>query len=406
MYIEHLSLHNFRNYARLDVTLPNGPILLHGANAQGKTSLLEAIYYLATARSPYTTSDRQLINWHADRDVMSYARISAEVVSSNGMLNRIEIALTELAERGNGLRLAKEIRVNGVSKRVMDLIGQVNVVMFLPQDLVLVEGPPAARRRYMNVTLCQTDASYCAALSTFEKVLSQRNALLRRIADGEAHPDQLDYWNEQLTAAAGTIVAGRQQLLRELEVKARRIHGDLTGHAEDLELKYQPGFLATANNSGQLSFEVLGLDLNRQLTADEIAVQYADRLAETRQDEIVRGMTLSGPQRDELRLHINGRDLGLYGSRGQVRTAVMSLKLAELEWMREALGEWPVLLLDEVVAELDVNRRAYLLERVVRVSQALLTTTEPDIFTAEFLQTATRLRIHQGQIATFSDSSR
>jgi len=406
MIIEHLSLQNFRNYARLEMSLPTGPILLHGANAQGKTSLLEAIYYLATARSPYTTSDRQLINWDADRDILSFARIGAEVATASRMLNRIEITLTENSDGLNGSRLNKEIRINGVSRRVMDLIGQISVVMFLPQDLALIEGSPAERRRYMNVTLCQTDAAYYTALNNFEKALGQRNALLKRIADREAGPDQLDYWNDQITTSGAIVVAGRQRLLREIEIKARKVHRDLTGGDEDLELHYQPGFIATAHNSGQLSFDVPGLDLNRQLDPKEIAAQFSARLVEMQGEEIARGMTLTGPQRDELRLTVNGRDLGLYGSRGQARTAVMALKLAELEWMRDVIGEWPVLLLDEVIAELDANRRAYLLSRIGDVSQALLTTTEPDIFTAEFLQKAARWHIRQGQIVPASDSTR
>ncbi|MEW6580542.1 MAG: DNA replication/repair protein RecF [Chloroflexota bacterium] len=406
MRLEHLSLQNFRNYARLEVTLPDGLILLHGANAQGKTSLLEAVYYLATARSPYTATDRQLINWGAEQDVLPFAKVSAQVALASGLYNRVEITLTYAPESVNGARLNKEIRVNGVARRVMDLIGQVNVVMFLPQDLVLVEGPPTERRRYLNVTLCQTDAVYCQALAQFEKVLGQRNALLKRIADGEAGPDELDFWDEQITASAGVIVAGRQRLLRELEIKARRVHADLSGGVEDLELRYQPGFLATPNNSGQLSFDVPDLDLNRQISAAEIARQYSQRLAQTRGEEIARGMTLSGPQRDELRLLVNGRDLGLFGSRGQARTAVMALKLAELYWMRDTLGEWPILLLDEVVAELDSDRRAYLLSRISGVSQALLTTTEPDIFTEDFLRKAARWQIHQGQIVATSGPER
>jgi DNA replication and repair protein RecF len=405
MHIEHLSLQNFRNYARLEVTLPTGAILLHGANAQGKTSLLEAIYYVATSRSPYTTTDRQLINWNVDQDILPYAKIGVEVAGDNRMLNRIEVTLTKVADGLNGVRLQKEIRVNGVSRRVMDLIGQINVVMFLPQDLALVEGPPAERRRYMNVTLCQTDTDYCRALGNFEKTLTQRNALLKRISENEARADELGYWNEQLTEAGATLIAGRQRLLRELEVKARAIHYDLSGGEEDLELSYRPGFSPTANNTGQLSFDVLGLDLNRQLDAGEIAVQFGERLLDIQGEEITRGMTLVGPQRDELRLMVNGHDLGLYGSRGQARTAVMALKLAELAWMREVMGEWPILLLDEVIAELDAERRAYLLDRIKDVHQALLTTTEPDIFTAHFLQNATRWQIHQGQIITMSDAA-
>lgn len=402
MYIEHLSLQNFRNYARLEVSLPAGPILLHGSNAQGKTSLLEAIYYLATSRSPYTTTDRQLINWNADRDLLSFAKIGAEVISAGRTLSRVEVTLVQEPGALNGSRLQKDIRINGVPRRVMDLIGKINVVMFLPQDLVLVEGSPAERRRYMNVTLCQTDSAYCEALATFEKALTQRNALLKRIGDGEARPEELAYWNEQLAQAGGVLVAGRQRLLRDLEVRARRVHRDLSGGEEDLELSYQPSFLPTANNTGQLSFEVLGLDLNRQLKAADIAAQYARTLDERRGEDIARGMTLIGPQRDELRLLVNTRDLGLYGSRGQARTAVMSLKLAELEWMRDMVGEWPILLLDEVIAELDAARRAYLLERISGAEQVLLTTTEPDIFTPEFLSKATRWRIRQGQIVDAS----
>jgi len=405
MHIEHLSLHNFRNYARLEISLPTGPILLYGSNAQGKTSLLEAIYYLATSRSPYTTSDRQLINWNAHRDMLPFARIGAEIVRANRVFNRIEIILTQQANGTDSEHFQKDVRINGVSRRVMDLIGQINVVMFLPQDLTLVEGPPAERRRYMNVTLCQTDADYCRALASFEKVLIQRNALLKRIAEKQGSPYELDYWNEQITSSAGILVAGRQKLLRELEVKARQIHHDLSGGEEDLELKYRPGFLPTANNTGQLSFEVLGMDLNRQLSADEIMEQYQARLTELQAEEIARGMTLIGPQRDELRLMVNGYDLGLYGSRGQNRTAVMALKLAELEWMRDTIGEWPILLLDEVIAELDAHRRAFLLNRINGASQVLLTTTEPDIFTPTFLENAARWHIRQGQIISTSDTT-
>ncbi|NLX09122.1 MAG: DNA replication/repair protein RecF [Chloroflexi bacterium] len=405
MHLEHLSLHNFRNYARLEMSMPTGPILLHGANAQGKTSLLEAIYYLATARSPYTTSDRQLINWNAEQDILPFTKIGAEVLSDRHILNRVEITIAPDSNTLNGERFRKEIRINGVSRRMMDLIGQINVVMFLPQDLILVEGPPAERRRYMNVTLCQTDSDYCQALVTFEKMLVQRNALLKRIADGEARPGELDYWDEQLTTSGAVLIAGRQRLLRELEVKARQVHRDLSGGEEDLELQYQPGFLPTAENSGQLSFNVLGLDLNRQLDPKTIAAQFRERLGETQGEEIARGMTLIGPQRDELRLMVNGHDLGLYGSRGQARTAVMALKLAELEWMRLAIGEWPILLLDEVIAELDAHRRAYLLNRIQGASQVLLTTTEPEIFTPDFLDRAARWHIHQGQIITIDGAT-
>lgn len=397
MRLHHLSLTNFRNYSRLELSLPEGPVLLHGANAQGKTSLLESVYYLATARSPWTTSDRQLINWRVENDLMPYAKITAEISNRQSTLTRIDITLIKETQDGVA-RIRKDIRVNGVQRRALDLLGAVNVVMFLPQDLAIVEGSPLDRRRYLNVTLAQTDVQYAQMLHAYEKALTQRNALLRRISNRQASPTELVAWDDQLTAAGCVIIAGRQRLLRELEGLAQQVHHDLTAGAETLQLQYQPSFQVTAKTDGQLAFDVLGLDIHRQLTPTEIEPQFRAALAENRQKEIGQGVTLVGPQRDELRFTVNGHDLGLYGSRGQARTAVMALKLAELAWMQDAIGEWPILLLDEFIAELDAMRRCYLLERIDGATQAILTTTEPDIFTESFLRKAAVWKVHAGQI--------
>jgi len=400
MYVEHLSLTNFRNYARLETSLPaNRPVVLHGANAQGKTSLLEAIYYLAASRSPYTATDRQLIHWRAEEEPIPFARLAAEVTGNNGF-NRIEMALVLERTPDGAQRFKKTIRINGAEKRVMDLVGLVAVVLFLPQDLSLIEGSPSERRRFMDTTLSQVDRDYLAALNTYEKILPQRNALLKRIAENQSSPTELTYWDDQLVTAGSVLIAGRQRFLRELEANAQQAHLDLTGRRELLTLSYQPSFLPTAEGDGQLSFDMLGLDLHRGLTADQIAPQYADRLRAEQTESIERGMTLCGPHRDELRLNINNRDAGLYGSRGQARTAVMALKLAELAWMHDYIGEWPILLLDEVVAELDSQRRAYLLDRINGATQTLLTTTEMEIFPASFLQRATIWEVTDGQITT------
>lgn len=393
MHIEHLSLTNFRNYARLEVSLPQSPVVLYGDNAQGKTSLLEAIYYVATSRSPYTTSDRQLIHWRTENDPLPYARLVAEI-NGGGVFNRLELTL--MLENGT---FKKVVKKNGVAVRVMDTVGLVNVVLFLPQDLSLVEGSPSERRRFMNTTLAQVDAGYYDALDRYEKILPQRNALLRRIGEGHGSTGELAFWDEQLVQHGSVIVAGRQQFLRELEIEAQRAHQDLTGKRETLTLHYQPSFAPTAAGDGQLSFDVLGLDLHRELTSANIAPQYAQRLLDEQKESIRRGITLSGPHRDELRLMINGRDAGLYGSRGQARTAVMALKLAELLWMKKRTGQWPVLLLDEVVAELDASRRAYLLERIDGATQTLLTTTELEIFTEPFLDRVAVWQVTDGQIS-------
>lgn len=397
MHIDHLSLTNFRNYARLELSVPRQPVVLHGENAQGKTSLLEAIYYLATSRSPYTSSDRQLIHWRTEDEPIPFARLEAEFGNRHSALNRMEITL--LMDRSSGTpRFKKTIKLNSVEQRVMDVVGLLTVVLFLPQDLSLVEGSPSERRRFMDTTLQQVDRDYLAALDTYERVLPQRNALLRRISEKRAKAKELDYWNEQLATAGATIIAGRQRFLRELEIRAQRDHLDLTGKLETLTLQYQPSLLPSTG-AGQMSFNVMGLDLHRELEASAIVPQFIQRLEAEQQDSILRGITLSGPHRDELRLLINDRDCGLYGSRGQTRTAVMSLKLAELDWMHGQIGEWPILLLDEVVAELDSRRRAYLLERIRHTAaQTLVTTTELDIFTPEFVREAAVLHIVDGQL--------
>ncbi|MFW5772232.1 MAG: DNA replication/repair protein RecF [Phototrophicaceae bacterium] len=401
MRIEHLSLTNFRNYARLEATLPaDKPIVLYGSNAQGKTSLLEAIYYLATSRSPYTTSDRQLIHWRTEGDPLPYARLDAEIHGA-GRVDRLELTLMLEQNASAVARFKKVVRLNGVDKRVMDVLGLVRVVLFLPQDLSLVEGSPSDRRRFMNTTLSQVDADYYAALDQYEKILPQRNALLRRLSERRGGSGELAFWDEQLVQAGSILVAQRQRFLRELEMDAQRAHLELTGSQETLTLSYQPSFAPTASDNGQLSFDVLGLDLHRDLDPDAVAPQFADRLRDEEAESIRRGVTLSGPHRDELRLLINGRDAGLYGSRGQARTAVMALKLAELQWMHQRTGEPPILLLDEVIAELDASRRAYLLERIDGSVQSLLTTTELEIFTDSFVERAAVWRVQEGQISAY-----
>ncbi|MBW4436372.1 MAG: DNA replication/repair protein RecF [Pleurocapsa minor GSE-CHR-MK-17-07R] len=400
MRLTHLSLTNFRNYARLELMLPESkPVLIVGQNAQGKTNLLEAIYYLAAIKSPYTQHDRQLIHWRTENEPIPFARIAGDIQTREHTSARLEITLMIERVGETGGRFRKVIRLNGVEKRALDVIGTFNVVLFLPQDLTLIEGGPSDRRRFIDDTLGQVDAVYAQALETYEKVLPQRNALLRRIAERSANAKELPYWDEQIAQAGAVIIAGRQRFLREMEYDAQKSHYDLTGRREMLTMRYQPSFAPTAEGNGQLSFGALGLDLHRDIDPARIVPQFLARLKDEQAESIARGATVSGPHRDELRLLINDRDIGLYGSRGQARTAVMACKLAELSWMRERIGEWPVLLLDEVAAELDASRRAYLLERIDGVTQTLATTTEQDIFTTQFLERAALWRVTEGELA-------
>lgn len=399
MRIDHLSLTNFRNYARLEFSPPTDrPIVLVGDNAQGKTSALEAIFYLAASSSPYTTSDRQLIHWRTEDDPIPFARLSAEINGVNGAYHKLDITLL-LDPTAGAARFKKSIKLNNVDKRVMDVVGLLNVVLFLPRDLSLVEGSPNDRRRFMDGTLRQADREYRLAQNEYEKVLPQRNALLKRIAERRAAPAELDFWDEQLATHGAVLIAGRQRFLRQLEVKARATHLALTGGGESLSLKYLPSIAPASEGDGrQRSFELVGFDLDRQLKPADIQPQFKQRLLDQRRESIGRGLTIAGPHRDELRLFINDRDCGLYGSRGQARTAVMALKFAELEWMRDQLGEYPLFLLDEVVAELDSSRRHFLLDRLDGRAQTLVTTTELEIFSPAFLERAAVYEVRNGQI--------
>jgi DNA replication and repair protein RecF len=362
--------------------------LLHGANAQGKTNLLEAIYYLATSRSPQATGDRELINWIADQEEMvPHSRLATDVVRGDRS-RQIEIVLQKepmtggTGASGERTRLRKQIRVDKAKRRALDLVGQVNVVLFMPQDMALVDGSPSGRRRYLDVALCQVAPEYCRALSRYNRVLAERNALLRQWHERRRDPDELAYWNEQLIGHGVTVMLRRRDAVNELDQRAAKLHYQLSGGAERLHLVYEST-----------------VPIRSEDDETSLSETYGAALANRRRHEIDRGMTLVGPHRDELRFLVNDQiDLGKFGSRGQQRTAVVALKLAEVDWMRSRTGEWPILLLDEVLAELDAMRRAFLLAQVNGVEQTLITTTDPGLFDADYLSDVTLLKVEGGRI--------
>lgn len=400
MLIRHLSLTNFRLYARLEAGLPAGPLILVGANAQGKTSLLEAVYYLATGQSHHATSDRQLINFLTLRtESLPFARIVAEAVGQQDATpKRLEIRLILDPTQTGESRLRKEVLVNSVKRRVSDLAGQVNGVLFLPQDLTIIEGSPSDRRRYIDLALGQVDPTYAFALSEYSKVLTQRNALLKQLQERGGPDGQLEFWDDRLCEHGALIFNARAAALADLETLASAIHRDLTRGADGLRLAYHPAYDPAGAPEGQLGLP-LDVPVHRVgLATADVQAGLRQRLQATRAEELARGMTLCGPHRDEIRFLANGIDLGTYGSRGQARTAVLALKLAEVEWMRTQSGEWPILLLDEVLAELDVNRRRELLARLGGAEQCLLTTTDLTLFPPDFVARATVWEVEAGRI--------
>jgi len=400
MHLRHLSLTNFRGYARLELELPAGPILIFGDNAQGKTSLLEAVYYLATAKSPHTGSDRQLIHWLADEEgVTPYARLVGDIARVD-RASHIEMTLMlEPGSTADGYRFRKQIKVNGSVTRVADLAGQVNVIMFQPQDVDTVSGSPGSRRRYLDSALAQIDVDYARAIDRYTDVLSQRNALLKQLQESGGDPDQLAYWDDQLAADGAAITLKRQIALDELGRLADRTHRDLTGGLADLSLRYRPAFDAARSPAAEYQMPMrLDVPLASVPDSRRAEAAFQVQLQERRADEIGAGMTLIGPHRDDFRFISDQIDLGTYGSRGQQRSALLALKLAEVEWIHEKAGDWPILLLDEVMAELDAHRRAYLLARLDSVNQSLLTTTDPGMFSEEYRAGAKMLRVSAGRI--------
>ena len=406
MYLKHLSLTNFRNFARLDLDMPRRVVVLAGSNAQGKTSLLEAVYFMAALTSFQTHADRQLVNFIAAREARKQVVVGRLVADfQRGKSDhRLETRLILEPTGVNGMRLRKEVLLDGVKRSLSDVVGQFNAVVFVPQMSQILEGGPDERRRYLNLTLAQAAPSYVRALSEYNQALSQRNALLKALNERGGDNEQLGVWDEALARLGAQIILWRIQAVQEIERLAARVHHDLTRGKEVLRLSYEPAFDPLPQPEGQLGLK-MDTPIDRSgLELEEIQAGFVEKLARLRREEIARGMTTIGPHRDELRFLANGIDLGDYGSRGQIRTALLALKMAEVDWMKERTGEWPVILLDEVMAELDLERRADLLTYLGQREQVLFTTTDLNLFTPEFVQNAEVWDVHAGTVNPRGDS--
>ena len=397
MFLKHLSLTNFRNFTRLDIDIPPRSVLLTGANAQGKTSVLEAIYFLAAFTSFQTHADRQIVNFHEAKNSLAVTRLVADYQKSRSK-HRLEVRLILEPTGINGQRLRKEILLDGVKKGANDAIGHFNAVIFVPQMSQIIEGAPEDRRRYLNLALAQSTPAYARVLSEYNQALAQRNALLKMLDERGGSSDQLGVWDDALTRLGAQIILWRIEAVHQVERLASRVHHELTRGTEILRLAYDPAFDPLPKPNGQLGLKMDTVIDRSRLELDEIQKGFHIRLHELRSEEIARGVTTIGPHRDDLRFLANHIDLGQYGSRGQVRTALLALKLAEVHWMKERTGEWPVILLDEVMAELDLQRRADLLKYIGESEQVLFTTTDLNLFTPEFAEKAEIWKVESGKV--------
>jgi len=387
LHLKHLSLTNFRSLTRLDSELPRRAVVLAGSNAQGKTSVLEAIYFLAAFTSFQTNVDRQIVNFHEAKNPLAVARLVADYQRGRTK-HRLEVRLILEASGATGQRLRKEILLDGVKRNANDVIGHFNAVIFVPQMSQIIEGGPDERRRYLNLALAQAIPSYARALGEYSQALTQRNALLKALNELGGNRDQLEVWDEALVKFGAQIILWRIQAVQEIERLASRVHHELTRGTEILRLAYEPAYDPLPKPNGQLGLKIDTAIDRSALDLKTIQDGFLTQLRQVRGEEIARGVTTLGPHRDDLRFIINKADVSDYGSRGQIRTTLLALKLAEVEWMKERTGEYPVILLDEVMAELDTHRRADLLKYVSQDQQVLFTTTDLSLFSQEFSEHA------------------
>ncbi len=346
--IDELRLTDLRSYAALDLTFGPGPHLVWGPNAAGKTSLIEAMVVLARGGSHRTTTDAELIRWGAD-----VARIDG--TSGRG---GFEVTLVRPGSEAAAAGARKRIRVNGVARRAAALAERLRVVLFAPEDMLLVVGSPSLRRATVDQLASALIPGYATELATYGRALQQRNSLLRAIRDETATPEELRYWDQPFLDAGGAVVAARHELLRRLGPPLAAAHGEIApdeGAAWQLGLEY----VTNAPPGGD------------EAPRDALA----RRLRETAEKEVWNGTTLIGPHRDNVAFVMAGRDLAAFASRGQQRTAILALKLAELELVTTHDGRPPLLLLDDVFSELDPGRRSHLVRRIAELPQAFVTTT-------------------------------
>ena len=375
MHLTELKIDQFRCHAGVRMTIPDAGVRIVGPNGSGKTSVLEAIAMLATTRSFRGAQDRDVVRWESGEDygVAPFARVEARV-ESNGERRRLGIAM-ELADDGESIA-SKRFLVDDRPTSAHGLVGNLMVVAFTPEDVQLVIGPPADRRRALDILISQFDRVYMRHLAAYGRVLRQRNGLLKAFArdrvraDAAAAITQIAFWDEQLVGEGAYLIGRRARVVAALHKAIDRHASDLSSRAR-FGVAYQP----RATVDPELLAEEETLDLG---VARAAAAFHAD-LEAHRDDEFRRGMTLTGPHRDDLAFSIDGRSLARFGSRGQQRLGVLALKLAEADVIAEESGDTPVFLLDDVLSELDAAHRHLLLDELAdRHAQVVLTSAEDD----------------------------
>ena len=359
MFIKRLQMLNYRNYNVLDISLGPHVNVFMGDNAQGKTNILEGIYYCAFAKSHRTSKDRELINWNSDNALLSVT------VGRERLDKRIDISILKDGK--------KAIQINKIKiKKIGELFGNFNVVMFSPEDLKIIKDSPGVRRKFIDMELCQLNPKYYYNLVQYNKVLNERNSILR---NRNINKEILDVYDMQLVEFGYNIIIDRLEYIQKLNKYSAKIHSDITSGKEKIEFKY----ISTIK------------DLKN------IKENFYLLLEKNRSRDCERGVTSIGPHRDDFTVLINDIDTKSYGSQGQQRTAVLTIKFSSLKIIKELTGEHPVLLLDDVLSELDFSRKRYILSTIGDIQTIITCTGIEDLY--EYLDDKSKVfKVKDGEI--------
>lgn len=357
MVIKSLKLKNYRNYELLDMTFDSKTNILYGDNAQGKTNILEALYLSGTTKSHRGTKDRDLIQFGRDESHLE------TIVEKNGMEFQIDMHLKKNSPKG--------IAINKIPiRKASELFGIVHFVFFSPEDLNIIKDGPAGRRRFIDLELSQIDKVYLSNLSNYNRIINQRNSLLKELYRQEHLMDTLDIWDMQLAQYGEKVMEGRQKFIQQVNQIISDIHYKLTGGRERISLSYE-------SSIGNLSLE--------------------QALKKNRERDIRMKSTSVGPHRDDLCFLSGDLDIRKFGSQGQQRTAALSLKLSEIELVKEVIRDTPILLLDDVLSELDKHRQNYLLDSIHDI-QTVITCTGLDEFVNHRFSINKIFRVESGNV--------
>lgn len=371
MFLKKLELNNFRNYESFNLDFNRQKTLFVGQNAQGKTNVLEAVYYLSTLNSKRAQKDAELVFWDKD-----FCRVEAEILK-----NDVDIELEVLINPPN----KKTIKLNGIKKtKSADFLGNLVAVNFCVDDLMLLRGAPADRRSWIDDCISRIYPSYMSRLQKYNKIRSHRNNLLKTIRVQGNSDDVLSVWDEQLVISGSNIIFLRLKYLNEIkDLVKEKYH--IIAPEEELTFSYNSSIFGSVEDFGKFSI-------------DEIAQNFKQKIEEVKVEEIIRTKTLIGPHRDDIEFFINGRNTVNFASQGQQRTVVLSLKLAEIDIIKQKIDDIPILLLDDVLAELDKTRQNYLLKSIEEDIQTIITSTDVHGFEAEFLNDVKIYHVKKGEI--------